>query len=108
MALRLLDMVAPLEPVEFPNGRTFAVRPLDADSWEMLRAVQESKDGGKALALLKRVVPDASEEDFASLGIPHVGALLSYAANQIDLTLAAIKNSSGGAAADKPTPPSSP
>lgn len=107
MARRLLDMVAPLEPLIFPNGREFAVRPLDATEWEMLREVQTTNDSDKALALLQRVVPDAELADFATLGPSHVKALLEYAAGQIDLALIELKNSLGGAAAP-PTPPSSP
>lgn len=107
MAFRLLDHATPLEPVEFPNGREFAIRPLGPEEWEMLREVQRTSDGAKALELLARVVPDASAEDVASLGIEDVATLLTYAARQITKVLDNLKNSAGGAAAT-PTPPSNP
>ena len=106
---KLLDMVAPLEPVEFPNGKTFAITPLGPEEWEMLREVQRTSDGALALKFLKRIVPEATDDDLAMIGPAHVAALCTYAAGQIDMALVAIKNSPGGeATAAPPTPPSNP
>lgn len=108
--LDLLALATPLEPVQFPNGRVFPVRPLDAIGWEMLRTATASGSDGDALATLRRCVPDATDDDFVSLGIEDVQNLLLYATRKVRFVSDAIKNSSGEAApiVAPTSPPSSP
>ena len=104
--LDLLALATPLEPVKFPNGRVFEVRPLDAVGWEMMRTATESASDGDALALLTRCVPDATPDDMATLGIEDVQHLLLYATRKVRFAADAVKNSSGEA--EPATAPTSP
>lgn len=102
MAVDLLALATPLEPVRLPNGSEHAVVPLDAVGWQLLRAVQEERDDAKAVALLRRCLPTASDRDLESLGIEDVGTLLVYAARKVQLASDAVGNSRGGTAPSTP------
>lgn len=105
--LDLVAIAAPLEPIRFPNGREFAARPLDAAGWELAREVQRTQDPEQALALLKRCVPDATDEDLASLGNADGLVIVKYCARQVDLAMEALGNSRG-AMTESTSPPSPP
>lgn len=107
--LDLLALATPLEPVKLPNGRELAARPLDAEGWELLRTIEQSGDDAQALALLQRILPDATDADLSSLGIEDVQTLMLYAARKIRLGFAAVGNSSGAGAGSSslPSPPPS-
>jgi len=103
----LADLEAPLEPVQFPNGKVFAVRALDAAGYEMLAHVQaHPEDNDAAVALLKRCVPDATDADLATVVSDSgrmVAGLLAHVARKLNLVMAHLKNPS--APGTTPLPP---
>lgn len=105
--LDLLALAKPLEPVKLPNGRVLDARPLDAEGWELLRAVEKSGDEAQAVALLRRILPDLTDDDLVSLGVEDIGVLVLYAARKIHQGLAVVGNSAGTGTAST-SPPSSP
>lgn len=106
----MLDLTVPrpLEPVKLPNGRVLDARPLDPERWELLRETQRTGDPDKALAVLRWVLPDATDEDLGTLGEHHVAALLLHVQDKVTAALAVLGNSAGTTAAASTSPPSSP
>lgn len=107
MTIRLLDLEQPLEPVEFPNGRTFQVRPLDAGGYELMQQVEKSQDYTQALTLLRRLVPDATDADLATLSARMVTGIILHARHQLDAVLDSLKKN-GSVAPPKPATPAPP
>lgn len=105
--LDLLARARPLEPVTLPDGAVLTVRALNADGWELYRTVQRTQSDTDALALLRHILPDATDANLESLGAEDVATLFLYAARKIHLVLDAVGNSSGTSAASH-SPPSSP
>ena len=105
--LDLLALAKPLEPVKLPNGRVLAARPLDAAGWELLRKIESTGDASQGVELLRRVLPDVTDDDLATLGIEDVPNILFYCARKIQAGFDAVGNSPGTAAANT-SPPSSP
>jgi hypothetical protein len=104
MAIKLIDLEQPLEPVVFPNGKELAVVPLDAAGYQLWEEVQRTRSDEAALALLRRCVPEATDEDLMTLTPRMVAAIVAHARYKIDLVLASIKNGSAPAEATETTP----
>ena len=103
MTLKLLDFEQPLEPVEFPNGHAYAVKPLDAAGYELLQQVEVSRSAEAAMQLLRLLLPGVSDADLSLLTPRMVTAIVMHARHQLDLVLTALKN--GGAPAAMTTGP---
>ena len=99
MARKLVDMLEPLEPLEFPNGRELAVRRFDGDAMKLWRRSQEAPSDENAMALLRHLVPDATDEDWESLGGNwRFGVLIvGYARENVDQVAEELKNVDAGA-----------
>lgn len=107
MAIDLVALEAPLEPVRFPNGKEFRVVEFGPAEYELWQAVQGG-DEAAAPELLRRCVPDAASEDLAILTPRMIAAIVGHAMRKLDLVLAALGNVQGGAATAPATPPSAP
>lgn len=102
MALDLLALRAPLEPVKWPDGREFPVRPFGPAEWAAYRAMMACTDpeaaAERGLALLRRVVPTLDDAALAVMVPEDMVAVLGYAAGKISLVLDALKNGRTGQA----------
>ena len=108
MPLDLAQFTKPLDPVTFTNGRTVAVRPFGPEEWELYRSIQKDPDDAKALDLIRRVLPDATDEDLETLTALQAGVVLEHAKGKIDLVLQLLGNSVGATASPPPPSPTSP
>jgi hypothetical protein len=105
MALDLLKLATPLEPIILPTRTAEdAVRavPLDAEGWAMLRQLQHTPDHAGALALLRRCIPDATDDDLGALAEEDVQRIILYCARKIRVVEEAMGESSAGAATTAP------
>lgn len=91
MTIRLLDLEQPLEDVEFPNGRKLQVLPLDAAGYELMQEMSKSGDYTKSLELIKRLVPDATSADLATLSPRMCLGIVLHARHQLDTVLENLK-----------------
>lgn len=107
MALDLVALEAPLEPVRFPNGREFAVREFGPAEYELWQAAQAGS-GKHTITLLRRCVPDATDADIETLSPRMIAAVIAHAQHKLELMLAALGNAPGGAAPAPASPPSAP
>lgn len=96
MTLRLVDLEAPPEDVELPNGRIFSVRPLDGPGYALAK---DASTGTEAtLKFFQYVlIPKDGEEpfglaDLSTLSPGMVVGLLAHSKRQLDLVLDALKN----------------
>lgn len=80
--LRLKKLRDPLAPVEFPNGRVFAVCEFDADMKSLFRDIQAAPTEEKYRALYHMIVPDATDKDWASMMPEDLMNLLMHAGSK--------------------------
>jgi hypothetical protein len=113
MTMQLGAFLAPLDDVTFPNGVTCAARRLDADGWKLLREYEaEPTNAAKGLALLRWIVPDATDAEWETLdegGI--IGTqIIAHARGRLQYVQTLLKNGVAGGAevAASPPRPSSP
>jgi hypothetical protein len=106
MALDLVALEAPLEPVRFPNGREFAVREFGPAEWELWQRIQAGETEHTA-TLIRRCVPDATDADLDTLSPRMAAAIVGHAQHKLEVVLAALGNA-GGAETARNTPPSAP
>jgi thiamine pyrophosphate-dependent acetolactate synthase large subunit-like protein len=100
MARKLLDMLEPLEPLEFPNGRELAVRRWDGDAANLANEVAADPTNiEKGRRLLRHLVPDATDADWASIGGNWKLEVLivGYAREMVDEMAEQLKNVDAGA-----------
>lgn len=107
MALDLVALEAPLEPVRFPNGHEFAVREFGPAEYELWSAIQAGQPE-LTVTLLQRCVPDATDADIETLSPRMIAAVIAHAQHKLELMLAVLGNGQGGAAAAPASPPSAP
>jgi hypothetical protein len=110
MTLRLLDLEAPLEDVEFPDGSVHQPIPFGATEYRLWRDVQKETDGKKrgemCFKILKACYPTATDENFESCGAGRMMlALIAHAARKIDQVKNALKNADAGEVATTEPPP---
>jgi hypothetical protein len=103
--VRLVALRSPLAPVQFPNGKVFAVRELDAGMEKLRVEAFGSGDPEKIRQLYAQIVPDAGEDDWKSMTTEDYANLWQHAAQKLFSTLelveAARKNGDAGPAAAK-------
>jgi len=107
MALDLLALAKPLEPITLRDGSTVQPRPLDAEGWELYRRATSTGSDADAYTLLRWILPDITDAQLETIGITDTVAIVALAADKISLALRAVGNSPGTGAAST-TPPSSP
>jgi len=114
MTLRLVDLEAPLEDVEFPDGTTHQPVPFGAAEYKLWREQEQETDiekrGAMRIAILRACHPTATDENFLLCTPVMLLALIAHAARKIDQVRAALKNAVGRQeeAPTPPTPPLSP
>lgn len=115
MAKKLLDLIGPLEDLEFPNGRELSVRRMDGPATDLQIAAEADRTDESWMNLLRYLVPDATDDDWKSLGgNPRFGVLIvAHARQAIDEVATHLKNVEAGAVvaaatADRPRPSSPP
>lgn len=101
MALLLGAALKPLEDVTFPNGVTCSARRLDADGWKLYQeAMADPANPEKALALLKWIIPDATDAEWATLDEDGIiaGQIIGHSLGKIRVVQEALGNGGGGVA----------
>jgi len=118
MKLRLVDLLKPIDDVEFPNGTTHTPIAWQAAEHELWRQATIGGGGiGPVLQIVKACYPTATEADLDSC-VTDDGSLLiamaAHAGRKVEWVREALKNvdAVGGETAALPpqpsTPPSSP
>lgn len=106
--LDLAPLALPVGPVRFPTGHTCAVKPMDALEFalyqKLLGTTDDAERNAAAEQLLRACVPDATDEDWASLDEDgRMGyAILGRAARRTRVVLEQLErlgNAGGGAPA---------
>jgi hypothetical protein len=97
MTLRLIDLEAPLEDVEFPNGTKHIPVPFGPTHYAKWREIQESKDSDerwkKLVEIAKACYPTANVYDWDSItSATMLIALVGHAGGRIDRVKEALKN----------------
>lgn len=109
-----LDLVAVRRKrtVTFPNDKQFPIVPFRGKAQALLAAYRKEKDPGKRgqmlIDLLRDAVPDATEDDWASVSVEDWGHILAAANGAAELVAMALKNGLSGVIkmGDQITPPS--
>lgn len=109
--LRLSELEAPLDDIEFPNGMAFRAIPFDAEAFALQKQLDalgaepetEAERTALGFALLRRCVPDASDEALSTLSAVGARAIILHCRRQLDLVLATLGNVRAGMAVASPT-----
>ncbi len=109
MTIRLADLEAPLEDVEFPDGTKHVPVPWGPAEYKLWRELPSEADAGKRGRMVFRIVvasyPTATEEELLSLTGRMLWALAAHAGHKIDQVMDALKNGDAAAAIqEKPSP----
>ena len=110
MTLRLIDLEAPLDDVEFPNGATHTPVPFGPTEYRLWRDIQTETDAGKRGAMCMQIIaacyPKATADDIDSCTPKMLIAMAAHAGRKIDQIRDALKNVGGVELAETPpTPP---
>lgn len=109
MTLRLVDIEAPLEDVEFPNGAKHVPVPFGPTEYRLWREVQQDTDNGtrgaKLMEIVRACYPKATDDDIDSCSPKMLIALAAHAGRKIDQIRDALKNVDLAAASTPATPP---
>jgi len=126
MTIRLIELEAPLEDVEFPNGTKHQPVPFGPTEYAIWRELEAQKKptertaGTRLMQILKACYPTATEHDFGTCTPRMLMALVAHAGRKIDQIRDALKNADAHrtdsedplpapvGARRKPSPPSSP
>ena len=104
-ALDLAAFARPVPPVRFPNGNVRPLVPFSAESYALFREAKEQTDvreaGVRAMELLRRAIPEATAEDWATLDEEGrmAAAIMGAATNRLNVALAAIETMGNAVAA---------
>jgi hypothetical protein len=109
MTLRLIDLEAPLDDVEFPNGAKHQPVPFGAAEYRMWRDIQTEPDAESRGMMLMQIVracyPTAAADDLESCTPKMLIALAAHAGRKIDQVRDALKNVDAGEALTTEPPP---
>jgi len=109
MTLRLLDLEAPLDDVEFPNGAKHVPVPFGATEYKLWRDLQQETDaltrGQMLLQIITACYPNATEDDIGSCTPKMLIAMAAHAGHKIEQVREALKNVGGVAAETAVAPP---
>lgn len=119
MTLRLSDLEAPLDDVEFPDGSVHTPIPFGPTEYKLWRELPNEADhlvrGQKVVQILRACYPTATDDNWGTCTERMVFALIGHAARKIDMVRDALKNAVAVAPAAEAspnpaaaTPPSSP
>jgi hypothetical protein len=109
MTLRLIDLEAPLDDVEFPNGAKHQPVPFGAAEYRLWRDIQTEPDAESRGMMLMQIVracyPTAAPDDLESCTPKMLIALAAHAGRKIDQVRDALKNVGAGEAVTTEPPP---
>jgi hypothetical protein len=109
MTLRLIDLEAPLDDVEFPNGTKHQPVPFGPNEYHLWRDIQREADalarGTALMAIVAACYPTATPDDLESCTPKMLIALAAHAGRKIDQVRDALKNVGAVEAQEEPTPP---
>jgi hypothetical protein len=111
MTLRLTDLEAPLDDVEFPNGTKHQPVPFGPKEYHLWRDIQREADalarGTALMAIVAACYPTATPDDLESCTPKMLIALAAHAGRKIDQVRDALKNVDTVGAQEEahPTPP---
>jgi hypothetical protein len=109
MTLRLSDLEAPLEDVEFPNGAKHIPVPFGATEYRLWRDIQKETDAESRGRMLMQIVgacyPSATPDDLESCTPRMLIAMAAHAGRKIDQIRDALKNVVVAEAATTEAPP---
>lgn len=95
-----------LEPVKLPNGRILEVRPFGPEEYALWREIQATGDDALSGQLLRRCIPNATDEDVACLTPKMAAVIVGLARRQLQLVLEVLEKNARGALAAPTSPPS--
>lgn len=108
MTLRLLDLEAPLEDVEFPNGTKHQPVPFGPAEYKLWREIETETDAEKrglaAFEIIRKCYPTATDDDLSTLTMRMVVAIIAHAARKIEQVRDALKNVDAVPAVATPAP----
>jgi hypothetical protein len=109
MTLRLTDLEAPLDDVEFPNGAKHVPVPFGPTEYRLWRELPSEPDPMKRGQMLMDIVmacyPTATVDDIDSCTPTMLIAMAAHAGRKIDQIRDALKNVAGAVAAAATEPP---
>lgn len=106
MAVKLVTLRTPLEPIEFPNGTEHAVREIDGPMEELRQEATAEASGEKFHKLYRLICPTASDADWASMTTEDYANLWKHAASKLLATLELVEqNRKNGLAGSGPAAP---
>jgi hypothetical protein len=109
MTLRLTDLEAPLDDVEFPNGAKHVPVPFGPTEYRLWRELPGEPDPMKRGTMLMQIVtacyPTATVDDIDSCTPTMLIAMAAHAGRKIDKIRDALKNVAGAVAAQESQPP---
>jgi hypothetical protein len=109
MTLRLTDLEAPLDDVEFPNGAKHVPVPFGPTEYRLWRELPGEPDPMKRGTMLMQIVtacyPTATVDDIDSCTPTMLIAMAAHAGRKIDQIRDALKNVAGAVAAATTEPP---
>ena len=99
MTLRLADLEAPLDDVEFPNGTKHQPVPFGPTEYKLWREAREETDSAKQDAAMLRILracyPTATDDDFNTCTVRMFAAMIAHAMRRITTAQDAVKNDDG-------------
>jgi hypothetical protein len=103
MTLRLLDLEAPLDDVEFPNGTKHQPVPFGPTEYRVWRDSQKETDavarGRMLMQIVRACYPTATDDDLDSCTPKMLIAMVAHAGRRIEQVRDALKNGDGAVAA---------
>lgn len=91
MPITLADLSTPLESVVLPStGREVPVYPMNGVVAQLRQRFQETEDHALLWPIAAELVPDATPDEIAKLGMAHVMAIIAIASGRADQILAEI------------------
>jgi hypothetical protein len=109
MTLRLIDLEAPLEDVEFPDGTKHQPVPFGANEYKLWRQLQKETDkavvGKLGYQIMRACYPTVTDDDIEMCSGTMLLALVAHAGRKIDQVREALKNAAAAEAATTEPPP---
>lgn len=90
--VRLLDFDPPLEPVQFPNGHTYDVRPFGEAEYRLIEKITKDNDAAAAFDLFRAILPGVTDADLALLTQRMITAIILHARHQLKFVKDQLKN----------------
>jgi hypothetical protein len=110
MTLRLADLEAALDDVEFPNGSKHVPVPFGPTEYRLWRDIQSETDAHTRGTMLMQIVtacyPNATADDIDSCTPKMLIAIAAHAGRKIEQVIDALKNVDAAAVAAEASPPS--